>query len=124
MHFQKSRRLRRASEFEAVFAARPWRCVTTHLSLSCLTRPHGTARLGLVIGRRAAKLSVVRNRVKRVLREAFRAQALQLPAMDCVVRAHRPLPSLPEHAFKRLIRAEIDEALLRVMTRYARSPGA
>jgi ribonuclease P protein component len=43
------------------------------------------ARLGLTISRRAAKRAVDRNRLKRIARESFRAQALS--ALDFVVMA-------------------------------------
>lgn len=43
-------------------------------------------RLGLAISKRAAKLAVQRNRLKRIAREVFRTQS-NLPSMDFVVLA-------------------------------------
>lgn len=52
-----------------------------------LAAPGGPApRLGLVVGRRVSARAVVRNRLKRIVREAFRQAGL--PAMDVVVLAH------------------------------------
>ena len=50
----------------------------------------GSARLGVVVGRRAAPLATRRNRLKRLMRESFRVAAQDLPAVDVVVRAIRP----------------------------------
>ncbi len=47
------------------------------------------ARLGLVIGRRVARHAVVRNRLRRMVREVFRHASL--PALDVVVLARPDL---------------------------------
>ena len=54
-----------------------------------IARPNdvGHARLGLAVGVRAAGNAVNRNRVKRVVREAFRHIRQELPAVDLVVNA-------------------------------------
>jgi ribonuclease P protein component len=45
-----------------------------------------TARLGLVVGKRALPRAHERNRAKRVLRDTFRRQRVTLPAMDIVIQ--------------------------------------
>jgi len=45
-----------------------------------------TARLGLVVGKRALPRAHERNRAKRVLRETFRRRRATLPAMDIVIQ--------------------------------------
>lgn len=45
-----------------------------------------TARLGLVVGKRALRRAHERNRAKRVLRETFRRHRPTLPAMDMVIQ--------------------------------------
>ncbi|OBS09572.1 ribonuclease P protein component [Acidihalobacter prosperus] len=45
----------------------------------------GRARLGLAISRKCAKQAVVRQRIKRVIRESFRQRRLAFPAVDIVV---------------------------------------
>lgn len=46
----------------------------------------GHARLGLVVGKKAAKRVNKRNYMKRVIREWFRLHQHELPAKDFVVR--------------------------------------
>ena len=43
-------------------------------------------RLGLIVGKRLIPLAVSRNRVKRLIREGFRAHREQLPMADIIVR--------------------------------------
>ena len=45
----------------------------------------GQSRLGLALTRRLIPLSVDRNRVKRVVREAFRRHVVKHAGLDCVV---------------------------------------
>lgn len=71
------------------------------------------ARLGLVIGKRYAPLSVSRNAIKRVIREAFRHKRHGLPAGDYVVRLHTRIAKVSLTALKNLVRLEIDAHLLR-----------
>lgn len=48
------------------------------------------ARLGLVVGKRALRRAVDRNRAKRVIRETFRVNRRDLPGMDIVVQVTGP----------------------------------
>ncbi|MBX3387021.1 MAG: ribonuclease P protein component [Phycisphaeraceae bacterium] len=78
LHFRQRHRLTHAREFEAVYTAnvRKHRGPVTLFSL-----PNGRAwpRLGLSIGSRVGP-AVQRNRLKRLLREAFRLEQHHLPA--------------------------------------------
>ena len=49
-------------------------------------RDSGAARLGLLISRRHAPRAVVRNRIKRCIREAFRLEQERLGPIDVLVR--------------------------------------
>ena len=54
-----------------------------------IARPNGLglARLGLAVGVKSAGNAVNRNRIKRVVREAFRRAKQELPSVDIVVNA-------------------------------------
>jgi ribonuclease P protein component len=73
------------------------------------------ARLGLVIGKRNAPLSVSRNTLRRVLREAFRHVRLQLPPRDYVVRLHSRIAQGSLTSLKQLARAEADAHFARAI---------
>ena len=108
--FSSERRLTRSADFSRVFAE-PRRSSDRFFTI--LARDNGGCgpRLGLAISRRAAKLAVDRNRLKRLARETFRVQT-QLPSCDFVVMAnprardaesHELRASLEQH-FARLTR--------------------
>ncbi len=91
--FRQAQRLGHNREYQAAYklGARKIRG-----PLAVFGRPNGlrTSRLGLSVGRRVGP-AVVRVRLKRMLREAFRLQRGSLPpGYDLVVtvRPHRPLP--------------------------------
>jgi ribonuclease P protein component len=86
-------RLRQAGDFAAL------RTSSGRLGGRCFHlryRPNGLshARLGLAISKRASKLAVERNRLKRLLRESFRRFRNQLPSVDLVVMARDQAVSL------------------------------
>ncbi|MCA9238652.1 MAG: ribonuclease P protein component [Planctomycetales bacterium] len=93
MRFPKSSRLLRSAEFDAVFAAK---CSAADGWLIVYGLPNDLERprLGLVVSRKVGK-AVVRNRWKRVLREAFRLSQHELPPLDlvCLPRS-RDTPAL------------------------------
>jgi ribonuclease P protein component len=49
------------------------------------------ARLGVVVGKRVARLAVDRNYLKRLVRESFRHQQRELVGFDLLVRPRRTL---------------------------------
>ena len=85
--FGKHQRLLNKTQFQFVFDQAPIR--VSHPALLILAKPSSSisARLGLVIAKKQIKLSVRRNRIKRLIRESFRLQGKKLPAIDVIVLA-------------------------------------
>ncbi len=75
------------------------------------SHPHG-ARYGLSVGRKFAKLAVARNRVRRVLREAFRLRRAELPPLDLVL--------IPQDTRRRWTTPETAEELVALALKAAR----
>jgi ribonuclease P protein component len=98
--YPREARLLRPQDFTAL------RGVSKRISLryfSCEYRltDAPTARLGMAVSRRVSKLAVVRNRIRRQIRESFRLQRARLPHCDLLVIA-------------RTLCAETDSKILRV----------
>lgn len=87
MRLAKSSRLRARSEFLAV-QERGARLASTEYAVLAFPNQCGCARLGVTVSSKVAN-AVVRNRVKRWVREAFREVAGDLPPIDLLVIARR-----------------------------------
>lgn len=85
--FERRRRLTEGAQFERVFA-NPARSADRNFTVLGRSNDLGYARLGLVVGKRVDKRAVVRNRLKRLIRESFRQQ--HLAGFDLVVIAKPP----------------------------------
>jgi ribonuclease P protein component len=94
--FPRARRIRRRSEFVRIQNAPSARVPTRHLLL--LLRPResaGPARLGVVASKKVGP-AVVRNRAKRLVREAFRKNPDAFPdGLDVVVIVRPGAHALP-----------------------------
>ena len=86
-------RLRRASDFAALRQAERWQ--GRHFLLRWRTASEGNARLGLAVSRKVSKRAVERNRIKRVVRESFRAEREGLPSLDILVIARTSAADTP-----------------------------
>jgi ribonuclease P protein component len=92
--FGSDRRLHRPGEFSLVFASRLAlrNGKNSPFVLHCRFSSLGQApRLGLVIPKRYARSAVLRNALKRQVREVFRLSLGRLPACDLVLRLDRAL---------------------------------
>jgi len=84
--YPRSARVRARPEFDAVFTRGRRAAANALFALHHLPADH-PARLGLAVSRKVDKRAVVRNRIKRVLRDHFRRERHALPGGDFVVVA-------------------------------------
>ncbi len=84
----KPAKLIKTDEFSSVFNFRK-RISAQHLAIHYQPNALRSARLGLVVGKKTAKLSVSRNYMRRVLREFFRLNQQNIPDVDLVIRVQK-----------------------------------
>lgn len=109
--FSKAQRLLEPREFKAVFDAALYKASHRSLLLLAIPRTGGSARLGLVVAKKNARLAVQRNRLKRILRERFRQQQHSLSGLDIVALVKPGLAQMDNAAVRQLV----DEQLARLL---------
>ena len=100
-YFSKQSRLIKAIEYKQVFD-KPVRSSDQYFTV--LARPNGgkTARLGLAISKKKAKLAVWRNRLKRITRESFRLTENHYKADFIVLAGNRCVNATNQQLFQSL----------------------
>jgi len=86
--FRPAQRLHTPAEFARVLS-RGRRAGDAVFAIAALPNGLDHARLGLAIAAKAVGNAVERNRVRRLIRELFRACQAELPAVDLVVTARQ-----------------------------------
>jgi ribonuclease P protein component len=84
----KQAKMIKTDDFSSVFNFRK-RISTQYLAIHYQPNVHQRARLGLVVGKKTAKLAVSRNYMRRVLREFFRTQQHDICHVDLIVRVQK-----------------------------------
>lgn len=110
LSFHKQQHLRKAADFSRVYARR---CVarSAHLTVFAAPNPAGALRVGLSVSKKNGN-AVIRNRLRRLLREAFRLSRHELPGgLDLVL--------VPVDARDTTL-MEFQEALVRAVGKLAR----
>jgi len=90
--FPATRRLHHKTEFDAVYK-RGRRYHDQYFLVLAWPNAATAPRLGLSISAKSVGNSVNRNRVKRIVRESFRAHQHALPAVDVIVNSKPPARS-------------------------------
>ena len=105
--FPKAYRIRRRDDFKRVYAQGK-KVVGHYLILHALPNSLGHPRLGITVTKKSGK-AVVRNRWKRLVREAFRKNKALFPSVDLVVTVKRGVP-MPAYR-------DLEEEFLRLVER-------
>jgi ribonuclease P protein component len=84
----KQAKMIKTDDFSSVFNFRK-RLSSQYLAMHYQPNTLQHARLGLVIGKKTAKLAVTRNYMRRVLRELFRLQQHEVCRVDLIVRVQK-----------------------------------
>ncbi len=92
-------RVRTGRDYRDAFADSR-RVSTRHFSLHLRLRDGGFCRLGMAVSRKVSPDAVVRNRIKRQLRESFRLHYRTLPPGDCIVVARVGAGALDKAALR------------------------
>lgn len=83
--FPKAVRLLTASDYSNVFQDVHYRASSQHFLILSKDQKSELRRLGIIVAKKNVKLAVQRNRIKRLIRESFRAEREKLPALDLIV---------------------------------------
>lgn len=100
LRFKPVYRLRKTDEYSSVFAFR--RAIRgDYFMLHFRTGESGSARMGVVVAKKLARLASQRNLVKRLVREHFRHVRETLPGYDLIVRLNRPIAGVKRSQLRR-----------------------
>jgi ribonuclease P protein component len=121
--FNRESRLLTPGHFQAVFS-KPIRFGSRHFTLLVTEKPHTLItdkhntieknRLGLAIAKKRVKLAVQRNRIKRQIRESFRLNQHDLPAIDIVVMVKSGIDQLDN----KTINQELEKIWRKIIQRH------
>jgi ribonuclease P protein component len=89
LRFGAELRLRSKPQFDAIYASGR-RLDDRFFGLRIKPNDLGHARIGLTVAIKTAGNAVIRNRLRRLVRESFRLAQHELPAVDVVVAAKFP----------------------------------
>jgi ribonuclease P protein component len=87
-------RLLHSNDFQCIFDDAPLRTSHQHFLFLARQNELDRPRLGLVIAKKNIRLAVNRNRMKRLIRETFRAKQQQLAGIDVIVLARKGMSDI------------------------------
>jgi ribonuclease P protein component len=100
--FPRTARLTQAQEFQRLFRGSKRQTIGP-LTLLILDNGAPLPRLGLAISRKHLPTAVARNRIKRVIREAFRLNQATIGGVDLVALSRPGLGALDRPALRALV---------------------
>ncbi len=121
--FNRESRLLTPGHFQKVFSkpvrfgSRHFTVLTTEKPQTSISDKHNSVnknRLGLAIAKKKIKLAVQRNRIKRQVRESFRLNQHQIPAIDIVVMVKSGIDKLDN----KTINQELEKVWRKITQRY------
>ena len=76
-----------------------------HYPFSVLYQPHSlpTAHLGIILSKRYIKRAVDRNKLKRLIRECFRAHRIAQQPLECLILITAPFTPLDNQTWRETI---------------------
>lgn len=92
--FPKLSRLLNAKDYSPVFKQPDYRVSNRYFLFLVLGSDTPSSRLGIVVAKKNISKAVQRNRIKRIIRETFRANKFDLGTIDLVVLARKNLDLL------------------------------
>ena len=98
--FTKQQRLLTPAAFREVFDAPERKLHQSHLMAFVRTNTHEQPRVGMAITKRKVPTAVVRNLIKRQIREQFRIKSLQLENKDIVFIVKKSIKGLDNKELK------------------------
>jgi ribonuclease P protein component len=110
--FPRSVRLLNRVEYQQVFAD-PVRSSDDLFTVLACRNSRETARLGLAIAKKTIARAVQRNRIKRLVRESFRANQAQLLGIDAVVLAKKGLQDRSNNEIQRSLSKHWDRLVIK-----------
>jgi ribonuclease P protein component len=87
--FPKEHRLRRRAEFIPKGGS-TWKRKTRHFKIVCSENRKGVPRLGIVASKKVGN-AVIRNRIKRLIREFFRLNRIKIHRSEDIIVIARPM---------------------------------
>ncbi|BDM66211.1 ribonuclease P protein component [Shewanella sp. NFH-SH190041] len=100
--FTRELRLLTPAQFKAVFS-NPIKASSAEITLLAVPNSDNHPRLGLTVAKKHVKRANQRNRVKRIVRDSFRLNQHNLPAIDIVVLVRGGVLTMENAELKRLI---------------------
>lgn len=103
--FTKEQRLLTPAAFREVFDAPERKLHQSHLMAFVSTNTHAQPRVGMAITKRKVPTAVVRNLIKRQIREQFRVKAIDLENKDIVFIIKKSIKGIDKKELKNEINA-------------------